>query len=188
MMNIDVENSFKNFHAKGLDYICLSRTPALTKKLYILDGDASKVPEVVNPHDHRYIFKTTVLKGKMIDHRWKSTPLRGVPYNAFDYRTPLNGGDGFTFRGVEHLTHVQERLMSRHQFLVTDIDNIHTIQMWADQTVLLLEQYEDTVPIDQPTSTCSKGTPSISDSGLYEKFTEGEIIDRLRQVGLAHYA
>ena len=51
-LNIDnvIENSFKNFHAKGLDYICLSRTPQLTLKLYILDGDASESPEVVNPH------------------------------------------------------------------------------------------------------------------------------------------
>ena len=61
--------SFKDFHTKGFDYLCLKRTPH-TIKLYILDGDASKLPGVVNPHDHRYAFRTTVLCGEMVDYRF----------------------------------------------------------------------------------------------------------------------
>ena len=51
-------NSFRDFHAKGLDYVCLKRRPSETVKLYFFDGDVSKLPEVVNPHDHRYDFST----------------------------------------------------------------------------------------------------------------------------------
>lgn len=58
-----IQNSYRDFHAKGLDYVCLKRTPDHTVKVYFLDGDVSKVPEVVNPHDHRYAFETTVLSG-----------------------------------------------------------------------------------------------------------------------------
>lgn len=64
-MNMEevIANSFKDFHSKGLDYICLRRSPVLTTKLYFFDGDVSKLPEVVNPHDHRYDFSTVCLSG-----------------------------------------------------------------------------------------------------------------------------
>ncbi|WP_274869657.1 hypothetical protein [Phaeobacter gallaeciensis] len=193
MINLEqaVANSYRNFHAKGLDYICLSRTEKMTQKLYILDGDASKVPEVVNPHDHRYPFHTMVLHGKMADHRW----LRGQPgmedlddarvYKAFDYMTPLNGGDGFTYRGEEVLVRTLESVMEPGDSLTTQAQHVHTIQMLADQTVLLLNQFADIYPADKPTSTWSQDTPSISDDGLYERFTEGQIVDRLASMGFS---
>lgn len=189
MINLEqaAANSYRNFHAKGLDYICLSRTPNLTQKIYILDGDASKVPEVINPHDHRYSFYTLVLSGKMADHRWR-TAQEDVPdamaYNAFDYMTRLNGGDGFTYRGKEWLVKTDRNVMSRGMSLTTQAQHVHTIQMLADQTVLLLNQFEDIYPTDRATSTWAQDEPSVADDGLYERFTEGQIMDRLASIGI----
>lgn len=54
-------HSFTDFHAKGLDYLCLLRSPEITVKAYFFEGDVASAPEVVVPHDHRYCFNTRVL-------------------------------------------------------------------------------------------------------------------------------
>lgn len=184
LLNLDpveeiVKNSYKNFHTKGLDYVCLLRSEEYTLKAYFLDGDCRKVPEVVNPHDHRYRFKTHVLVGTLLDHKFGQTDKGGDVYDAFDYRTPLNGGNGFTWRGEERLKKVKTRVMYKGENLETPINGIHTIQMASDHTVLLLEQFKDEVPIDEPTSTWAKGLQKgdwlKTDPGTYEEFTEDEV-------------
>lgn len=183
-----VEHSFKDFHARGLDYICLRRSDAFTRKLYILDGDASKIPEVVNPHDHRYRFQTTVIKGAMIDHGWTRHGAQDQPsrlYQAFDYMTPLNGGDGFTYRGDEMIYPRESvELIPGSSPLQTRSNQIHTIQMAADQTVLMLDQFEDDLPTSAPTSCwVREGSPAPDTSGLYDRFTEAGLIARLESAG-----
>lgn len=176
-------NSYKNFHAKGLDYVCLARTPLVTVKVYLLDGDATKVPEVVNPHDHRYRFRTEVLRGEMADFRYHRSRDRGPTYQLFDYRTPLNGGDGFTYVGDERLEQSTITRLYERETLESRPQHIHTISMRSDQCALLLHQYADEVPVDQPTRCwVRKGNPSPDTSGLYEKFTEDEIVARLRLI------
>jgi len=185
-----IENSFRNFHAKGLDYICLHRSPALTVKIYFLDGDVTKIPEVVNPHDHRYPFKTMVLAGAMADHRFKPDPT-GEVFQAFDYMTPLNGGSGFTYRGEERMSLVDggSIVLPRGAELSTPDDAVHTIEMLKDQTVLCLYQFADVVPIDKPTSTwVRKGDPEPNTSGLYDRFTEDQIMSRFKQLSDLDYA
>lgn len=177
-----IDTSFRDYHTKGFDYICLKRTPEHTVKLYILDGDASKLPEVVNPHDHRYYFRTTVLAGTMRDFRFVKDQ-RGEVFYAFDYRTPLNGGDGFTFRGEERLLKSDARTLRRNEVLHTAATDLHTIQMKGDQTVLLLEQFEDVVPDAAPTSCWSRAGEPIPDaSGMYSRFKPDELIKRLSEV------
>lgn len=177
-------NSFKNFHTKGFDYLCLKRSPQYTVKIYFLDGDASQLPEVVNPHDHRYLFRTTVLAGDMVDYRFQHD-IEGDVYNAFDYMTPLNGGNGFTFRGEERLLKTELNRLIRGDSLITTQEQLHTIGMQTDQTVLMLEQFEDTVPLDKPSSCWSLAhldTPSADASGLYDRFTEDELISRIATI------
>jgi hypothetical protein len=175
--------SFRNFHAKGFDYLCLRRTPELTVKLYVLQGDASKISEVVNPHDHRYAFRTTVVYGAMLDHRFIRNGAYGKLYNAFDYSTPLNGGGGFVFRGKERLLKCESKLLTSGKKLMTAPDDLHTIQMISDKTILLLEQYADVVPVGVPTSTwVKKKEPKFDTSGLYEKINEGQYRDAVRAI------
>jgi hypothetical protein len=174
-----IANSYKDFHAKGLDYICLSRTPINTVKFYFLDGDVSKIPEVVNPHDHRYGFHTTVIAGSMIDHKFLPDD-NGDEYQAFNYLTPLNGGNGFSFRGFEKLKKHSMDFLSKGHSLFSPSINRHTIQMTSDQTILCLHQYGDEVPAGCPTSTwVKKGHPKPDTSGLYSKFTADDVLKKL---------
>lgn len=176
------KNSFKNFHVRGFDYLCLKRTPELTIKIYMLQGDVASAPEVVNPHDHRYDFETTVLSGSMIDFEFIRDD-RGDTFQSFDYMTPLNGGNGFKFRREERLMRMASVKLERNQKLFSKSNKLHTIAMRADQTVLLLKQMADVVPVGAPT-TCwvRKGQPEPDTSGLYSKFNYDEIINRMALV------
>lgn len=177
-----IDTSYRNYHTTGFDYICLKRSPEYTAKLYILDGDASKLPEVVNPHDHRYYFRSTCLAGRMADYRFQKDH-RGEVFNAFDYFTPLNGGPGFVWRGEERLLKSDARFLHRGDSLNTAATDLHTIQMAGNQTVILLEQYEDVVPLDLPTSCWSRaGEPKPDATGMYDRFTVDQLKARLKQV------
>lgn len=176
-------SSFKDFHAKGLNYLCLHRSAEHTIKLYILDGDASKLPEVVNPHDHRYAFKTSVICGGLMDYRFDRVEAGGEVFSAFDYMTPLNGGNGFTFRGEERLKRTERIFIQPGETLATDAAHLHTIRTTKDYTVLLLEQFADMVAIDHPTSCWVRnGEPAPNTSGLYGQFSDGQFRDLLRTI------
>lgn len=179
-----IQNSYKNFHAKGLDYICLKRAADHTIKVYFLDGDASKLPEVVNPHDHRYLFSSRVLAGRLEDYTYIPTTNEGAEtFQTFDYMTPLNGGNGFTYRGEERLLRTKINRITEGQCLFTSSKNIHTIAAKADQTVIMLEQYADVVPLNKPTTLwVPEGEPKPDVSGLYEKHTPDEFLNRIQTI------
>lgn len=180
-LDIALEHSYKDFHAKGLDYICLKRTPERTVKVYFFDGDLTKLPEVVNPHDHRYAFETTVLAGGLTDYRYtETTEDQGWAYEAHDYMTPLNGGNGFTWSNTVYLKPSVIHISGPGEVLRTEPYHIHTIAPFKDQTVLLLIQEEDQVPLDAPTKTFVRDTFAPSLDGLYSRFKPDELLSRFR--------
>ncbi len=174
-------NSYRNFHAKGLDYLCLLRTPELTRKVYFFDGDVSKLPEIVTPHDHRYDFKTTVLAGMVANRFYAKNVRGGEPVERFDYMTPLNGGDGFTWRETVTLRCTADRTFERGQSYSCRADQIHTLKIHSDSCVIVLDQYADSVAMDQPTSAYRADATAPNLDGLYERMTEDHLQDRLRQ-------
>ena len=177
-----VENSFKNFHVKGFDYLCLKRTPEHTRKVYFFDGNVSHLPDVVSPHDHRYDFKTTILCGHMSNSHYVPDDEYGEVFNEFEYRTPLNGGDGFTFKKEIRLREYRREFFIPHQVYLMQAPEFHTIRMHKEGTIIMLDQYRDVVPVDAPTKTFigSRKAPDLN--GLYEKFTPDEIIDRYSKI------
>lgn len=177
-INSVIEHSFKNFHTKGLDYICLKRSEEHTRKAYFFDGDVSKLPDVVNPHDHRYDFDTTIITGRMSNSHYEISD-EGRRYNQFEWRTPLNGGNGFTWKKEIQLKEtVRENFVQGEHYYMA-AEEFHTIRMHSDQVIIILDQYDDVVPFDKPTVTFmqEKALPNLS--GLYEKFNEDEVIHRL---------
>ena len=165
-------NSFRNFHALGLDYLCLLRSPAMTLKAYFYDRDDAPTPELVCPHDHRYPFATTVLSGRCDHFRyWDEPILQGIGkrHQRFAWRTPLNGGDGFTWEGEAVIECVSRERYGPGASYWCTADEIHTIAVQAG-TVLLLCQLADTVPMDEATHTFVAGAdrepPAIG--GLYD--------------------
>lgn len=178
-------NSYKNFHAKGFDYLCLKRTPELTEKVYFFRGQSDTLHDVVNPHDHRYDFRTQCLAGEVANHTW-AVNYYGAGgtagrFHRFDYDTPLNGGAGFTASGGEvGLNKGVSKRYSRGASYFLSHDTIHTISVQRD-TVIKLWQFEDVVPVGQSTRTFTKSPDSLTlDSGLYERFTPDELLTRFR--------
>lgn len=176
-----VANSFKNFHAKGLHYICLSRNEYSTVKLYFFEGDVANCSEVVVPHNHRYDFVTEVIAGNLIDKEYKEVtePNKGLALRKaqkWEYMTPLNGGKGFKWKAETNLWWFAEHERTKGQSLFSPANKIHTIKI-APDTVLLLTQLRDIVPIDTPTAAYSFSSKEQkpNTSGLYEKFTEDEL-------------
>lgn len=175
-----IEHSLRDYHTKGFDYICVKRSETETIKLYFFDGDISKLPEVVNPHDHRYDFDTWTLAGG-VENIWFAEGDDGEVFNRFEYRTPLNGGNGFTFAGEARLRTLAKvyRQPGGHYFMRAD--QLHTIRIVRSDTILMLRQREDVVPLDKATQTFTRGdAPSLS--GLYSRFTEDQVAARLRQL------
>lgn len=180
-----VDHSFKDFHVKGFDYLCLERSPKHTRKVYFFDGEVSQLPEVVNPHDHRYDFKTTVLTGVMSNSTYHEDTLPflegGKTYHEFEYRTPLNGGNGFTYKKTTKLFERQRFFYRAWEHYNMRAEEFHTIRMHAPGTVLVLDQYHDRVPVDVPTRTFVSDKKAPNLDGLYKRFTEDQAIERYSQ-------
>lgn len=187
MLDDVIANSYKNFHAKGLHYVCLERSPVVTLKAYFFEGDAVDLPEVVVPHNHRYNFTTEVLAGELTDIEYTIVPVDMCETEEvaqqWNYLTPLNGGNGFTWVGETGLVREEDISLEAGGLLLSLHDKIHTIRV-KPGTVLLLSQMQDKVPVGRPTQAYSFGTKEQkpNTSGLYEKFTLCEMIGRLQQL------
>ncbi|PBC38567.1 hypothetical protein CJ179_38905 [Rhodococcus sp. ACS1] len=183
-----LENSYKNFHTKGFDYICLKRSDRYTQKLYFFDGDVSSLPEVVNPHDHRYDFATTCIAGEVenvLFERSIKAAYNGEPalrYEVFKYRTPLNGGNGFEWFAESMLRETSRVAYKPGETYLMKYNQLHTIRMVKPETVIMLEQFEDRIPLTMPTRTYVRGKTPPSLDGLYDRFTADEIIARLTRL------
>lgn len=175
-----IANSFRDYHVKGFDYICLRRSPSETVKLYFFDGDVSKLPEVVNPHDHRYDFKTLCVAGA-VENIWfvRDARRQAEQFIKFEYRTPLNGGSGFTFAGTEHLKAVLKSTARAGRSYNMHAHEIHTIRLRENNTVICLVQHEDKVALDKPTMTFTRDHEPPSLTGLYGQFTPDQVLRRL---------
>lgn len=186
-IEVIVSNSFKDFHAKGMDYICVKRSPKLTIKYYMFTGFAAEAPEVVAPHNHRYNFYTKVVAGGVANSKYQER-AHGRVFNRFQYLTPLNGGDGFTFERETRLLRMSRRVYSRNWTYGMEAHELHTIQITEPETILRLRQYEDVMPLDAPTHTFVVDAVAPSLSGLYSKFTADEVVKRLNQIRTAEAA
>lgn len=189
MIDINMEeaiaNSFKDYHVKGFDYICLKRSPTLTTKLYFFDGDVSKLPEVVNPHDHRYDFHTLCVAGEVeniwFEEGW-NPQLQGNNYETFAYYTPLNGGDGFKWIGTTPLSIAKRKSHVAGEAYIMGHEELHTIRLVQNETVIMLNQFEDRVPLGLPTRTFTLDKEPPSLSGLYGKMTADDIRQKLTRL------
>lgn len=175
------QNSFRDFHAKGLDYLCLKRSPSITMKAYFFEGDASLAPEVINPHDHRYEFFTMCLSGCVANSTWKPDAI-GKVFQQFSYLTPLNGGDGFTWERETRLRQASRRSYERRNGYHSARSTIHTITIEKPDTVLLLKQFADVVPVGVPTSTFTRDKEPPSLKGLYREMDHDTVRKRIAQL------
>jgi hypothetical protein len=184
-------NSFRNFHAKGLDYLCLHRSEVLTIKAYFYEIGDHQPPEVICPHDHRYPFSTHILAGESGHIRYREMPpwAKSPTHQCFRWRTPLLGGSGFEWDYPARLDAQPVEQYHAGQSYWCNADEIHTITIRHPNTVLLLYQHADEVPSFGHTSTFVPGSsrePPRLD-GLYDRMPLDQAEQRLAhliQLGL----
>lgn len=171
-------NSYRDYHAKGLDYICLQRKPFLTIKAYFFEDRMAELPEVVCPHDHRYDFTTECVSGAVLN-KWYTTETRlGPAQHFFEYNwdTPLNGGGGFSGGQPAWLWGDGQITYTPGQMYRMTYQQIHTLQVLEPQTCIVVFQY--TTLNDGPTRTfCAGDPPPIND--LYNRFTADQVVKRI---------
>lgn len=180
-------HSYRDFHVKGFDYLCLRRSEVETVKVYFFDGDVAQAPEAVIPHDHRYPFWTDCLAGSVTNHEFiefhsKRYRDEAEVYDRFVYRTPLNGGDGFKWDREAWLFRAASRAYGTGAGYSMTHDRLHTITVRPD-TVLRLVQFADVLALDEPTHAYRKAgdrePPSLN--GLYQPMTADHALTRLAQ-------
>jgi len=81
--NIDymVENSIKDFHFKGLNYICFQFMPHLTVRLYVIEPSEPVDTKNVNIHNHLYDSQILVLTSSITNNVYKK--IDGEDYNHY---------------------------------------------------------------------------------------------------------
>lgn len=194
-----VEHSYKDFHTKGMDYLCLSRSPELTLKAYFFaEGmDSQEVGEVINPHNHRYDFRTQCFSGT-IENQWYRPPPCwdgesigdecGPMYDVYEWRTPLLGSwpvaTGETRVGFEYIDRIPLQRYRIRQCPAGSsyymyADQLHTIRVVDPETCIVLQQYEDVVPASEPTHTFTQARQPPDISELYSGFTADQAVKRL---------
>lgn len=171
-------SSFDNFHAPGLSYVNLLRTPRLTAKLYISKAGALAPNTdgfVVNPHNHGYCFETHVLCGRMQNVTFRESG-DGDPWDEFAFRSALRGTPRMDIVGPVRLTPTFGRPLEAGDSYYLDDRTIHTIIVPSDRlTILFLLQYEDTGAPSTRLFTHDGAAPSLD--GLYRPMTAGRVAD-----------
>lgn len=140
------QHSFANYHAEGLNYLCIHRDIQLTIKAYIFEENLvnNRGDYVVWPHSHRYYFSSLTLSGAVVNHM---------------FCAEIGAGDGghvmYTYdaesRKVSRVTDVTlKALTSRvyragnQDFFYMESNEIHTLTV-PEPTIVLQYQYADTV-------------------------------------------
>lgn len=144
------EHSFENYHARGLDYLCLFRTGRMTVKAYFVRRERLADPNglIVWPHTHRYAFESWVL-GEIDHHTYLTERSEFVvrenakysPVVVYDYTAEDRA---LVPVGRSYLREHTETLMSGAYFRLTE-DDVHSISLGdSPRAVLLQIQYADT--------------------------------------------
>lgn len=143
------ESSYRNFHADGLHYLNLLRTPRLTAKLYVFDNvKHNSHGYLVWPHNHAYNFCHRTLVGAVTNYTFHITNEPDEhPWDMYSFETPLNDGRGLTkllrcgLQGLSHETHIAG------ESYYLDRKEVHTISVKGDYAAALLFQFHDVQPV-----------------------------------------
>lgn len=165
-----VENSYKNFHVRGLHYINLFRSERFTAKLYVF-VDACHNPNgyLVHPHNHGYSFVHRTLVGEITNHIFEVSG--GEDWTAYSFDTPLNGGKGLSSLFNCGLTHAYERSYFSGDSYSLSPAQIHTISVQSGFAAACLLQFHDVAPGKPTVMFAPKNESPDCESGLYEKMS-----------------
>ena len=184
------EHSFMNFHARGLHYINLFRSPRMSVKLYIFDGaEHNEHGWLVWPHNHSYNFSHQTLIGKISNIRFTMVPWTAAGprparnYDIYNFLTPLNGGSGLTKMGVSTGLHGVEDSMNPGDGYNLSSDEIHTIAVDSEYAAAVLVQYHDLVPGRPTMMFAPSGVDAVCDgeSDMYHPMDRTDALNFINE-------
>lgn len=183
-----IKHSYKNYHNVGLNYINLFRDERITIKLYLLDP-AEITPNsdgfLVNPHNHRYNFSTTVLFGSIYNVSFREDRLNPLNnynphvYHRFDYQG-YQENSSFVHYGKVELEPYNYSIYYPGESYHIDTHAVHSLELTEEKTGLLLIQYRDTILNGTKYYGRTMDAPNAcKDDRLYQKYTKSELKDHL---------
>jgi len=181
-----IDNSYKNHHAKGLNYINLFRDPNLTIKLYFLDENVHKNLNseglLVMPHTHAYHFQTVVIYGAIRHVVYKEDKkLSGQhPWLSYKYDSRKEPQERFSAPMVTGLTIDSINTYNRGESYYVDPYMIHSLIPTQKSTCLILFQYANQRTITEFYQPVNSELPKFD--GIYERFTPQEIVFFAKEV------
>lgn len=167
-------NSFDNYHAVGLTYLNLLRTPQMTVKVYLSESGVRHNREgfLVWPHAHRYNFETLILMGSIEHWTFAEThdaDYDGLDWQRFKFHSVVNGGSGFQYEMPVRLLRMYEVFKAGESYYL-NTNQIHTIAVNSRfPTVQFQVQYHDIPKPETFFYSLDKSPPPIG--GLYTRMT-----------------
>lgn len=135
-------NSVFNHHTNGMIYLCLKRSERETFKIYYCNNVGNpNGGYLVNPHNHRYEFNSTILKGELHHLRFKESNQHGefVTKNKYNWQTKQLEELGKTCLYPYRDDHCIE-----NSTYWVSTNEIHTLKLLTPVVIIGLTQYEDT--------------------------------------------
>lgn len=135
------KNSVFNHHVNGMNYLCIERSPAITYKIYYCNGVGNpNGGYLVHPHNHRYNFHSTVLKGELQHLRFKESESHGelVTKNRYNWQTK----ELDTVSKICIYPHRDDNCKANDSYYV-EINETHTLKLISPVVIIGLSQYED---------------------------------------------
>ena len=171
-----LKNSYKHYHARGVNYLCLQNTWRLRLKAYFFD-QPSDPAGVVSPHDHRYSFTNHVLTGAVKDTLYTASKY-GEQFFEYSWRSPLSRADLTPLYSPVAPT----KLVLYHADVVAEglsyqrgRGEIHSLQILEPRTIIVQEEKKTpSAPLRSRVFMRTEKFPTLE--GLYEKFEPGEIV------------
>lgn len=179
-------SSYQSFHAEGLNYVCLARGGERSVKYYFYD-EAGDRPHLVHPHNHRYNFYTTVMRGSIVDFRYiPAIGTEGRSFDVYDYYSPLVFADDvktFTKRSMPARLSLSHELdLEKGESLYSPAGAIHTIRPFVG-SVIKLECGPVVTDAGSPTQLYCPDyeVPALPDAA-YQPIDDEQLTDYLHQL------
>ena len=173
------KQSIKNFHFKGLNYICFQFLPNLTIRLYIIKPQDNLKTESVNIHNHLYDSQVLMLVGEMANNIYAETI--GADYHKYYLTSALNpknttGNVLLEKLGKTDLVKVDSINLSAGQTHLQEHKEIHNVENKPNEYLAFMVFEHPTVKDNSILySPIDYGSQIPTKENVYDKYSEVEI-------------
>lgn len=130
-----------NTHLKGIFSLVIDGEDfGQLTRLYIVDRKIE--PFAVQLHTHRYPIILTTIKGEILHHEAKpilNTNEEGIQLSEFEYRSPLNKGNGLTYAKESKVKLNEYRIPHFAKVHISEFE-FHTVSCSEDSIWIIQEQ------------------------------------------------